>query len=93
MKGSFSDKTKEIMLEAYNWVCATKGCFERVEHFHHILPNTDVNNKLYPLYTQSPFNCFPICSICHMNKPLPEKPPERLIILFEEYLTSLSASL
>jgi 5-methylcytosine-specific restriction endonuclease McrA len=91
MKPGFSRETKEIMLEAYNYVCAWPGCFERVEHFHHIIPNDKVNNKLYPLYTQSPFNCFPICSTCHLNKPLPVKPQERLIKLFEDYLRSISA--
>jgi 5-methylcytosine-specific restriction endonuclease McrA len=79
------------MLEAYNYVCANKGCFNRVEHFHHIIPNTEVNNKLYPLYLQSPFNCYPICSTCHLNKPLPIKPPERLIILFEEWLSEVKS--
>jgi len=85
MKG-FDPKTKEIMLEAYSWMCAMPGCFERVEHFHHVVPDTKINNKRWPLYIQSPFNCFPICSTCHMNKPLPVKPSERLIQLFEDYL-------
>jgi 5-methylcytosine-specific restriction endonuclease McrA len=88
---AFSRETKEVMLEAYSWMCATKGCYEPIEQFHHIIPDDKVNNKLYPLYTQSPFNCFPICIGCHMNKPLPEKPSKRLIQLFEKYLTSLQA--
>jgi len=85
----FPDKTKEAMLEVCGWMCAIEGCFNEVEQFHHIVPNTDINNKLWPLFIQSPFNCFPICSTCHMNKPLPKKPSERLIQVYEDYLSSL----
>ena len=89
IKPTFSVEVKEAMLAAYGYHCAMPDCSDLAEHFHHIVANTEVNNHNWPLYIQSPFNCYPICSTCHMNKPLPCKPSERLIQLFEEYLRSL----
>jgi hypothetical protein len=65
------------------------GCHNRAEHIHHVVPNTKVNRKLYPLYIDSPFNQYPLCSICHEKKPLPPKPTERLLIVYEAYLLRL----
>ncbi len=89
----FSEDLKNKVLDIYGGFCANFNCTNMATEFHHIVPNTEVNQKLYPLFLQSPFNCYPICHDCHMTKPLPAKPPERLIILFEEYLTLLLTSL
>ena len=80
---------KEKLFDAYNWFCAMPGCLNRADDMHHVVPQTEVNRKLYPHYIDSPFNLLPICNVCHMNKPLPGKPGERLIILYETYLASL----
>ena len=64
-------------------------CYNKAEHLHHIFPNTKVNQRLYPLFLNSPFNLLPLCSICHENKPLPPKPGEWLISLYEDWLQSI----
>ena len=78
---------KIALFDAYGWMCAIPDCPNEACDTHHIVPQTKVNKKKYPLYIHSPFNLFPICQPCHMTKPLPAKPPERLVKLYEEYLT------
>ena len=60
---NFSEEVKNDVLECQNWVC--KLCYNRIDDFHHKLPNTSTNRKLYPLYTQSIFNCVGLCRSCH----------------------------
>jgi hypothetical protein len=86
---TFSDKTRSMMLVASNGYCQIKNCYNKVTEFHHIVANTEVNQRLYPLYLQSPFNCFAICNDCHMTKPLPVRPPEHAVACYEEYLQDL----
>jgi hypothetical protein len=57
----FSDQTKRDESEAHNGYCRVKGCLERIHSFHHRVPNTITNRRLYPLFTQSPLNCAGLC--------------------------------
>lgn len=86
---TFSDKTRVMMLVSANGYCQYQGCYNRATEFHHKMPNTLVNQKLYPLFLQSPFNCLPICSDCHMTKPK-IKINESLAAAYEEFLNDLS---
>ena len=81
---------KENIFDAYNWYCAIPGCYDRADDLHHVMPQSKVNVKKYPLFIHSPFNLLPVCHGCHMNKPLPSVPGERLVQLYEAYLASLS---
>jgi hypothetical protein len=92
-EGNFPRHLKECLNEVKGGYCWNEGCNNQATEFHHILPNTKVNQDKFPLYICSPFNCYPICHSCHMNKPLPDIPPERLILLFEEHLKNLQVLL
>jgi len=66
---SFSEETRRSMLLASNGFCqCNPECVETVDEFDHIVPNTKPNNKLFPLFLHSPFNCCPINRGCHQNK-------------------------
>ena len=86
---TFSDNTRCMMLTANNGYCAYPGCFNKATEFHHKFPNTTVNQRLYPLFLQSPFNCMPICNDCHMVKPK-IKIREQEAIAFEVFLQEIS---
>ena len=89
---TFSDEVRVSMLEAsYGYCQCTKHCGRTAEQAHHIVPNTKVNRKLYPLFIQSPFNLRYLNHICHLNKPLPEKPNETTLKVYEEYLQTRGA--
>ena len=63
----FPENIKMAVYEAQNGVCAVEGCLGYIHSFHHCKPNTKTNNKLYPLFTQSIFNCRGVCSEHHTN--------------------------
>jgi hypothetical protein len=86
----FKEDLRAKITKSTGGFCQIEKCVNEATELHHITPNTKVNQKKFPLYLQSPFNCFPICNDCHMTKPLPNKPTEAMVILFEEYLTLLS---
>ena len=86
---TFSSKTRSMMLVASGGYCQIPGCIKKVTEFHHLFANTKVNQRLWPLYLQSPMNCFPICNDCHMTKGLPFKPSIATIAAYEEYLNEL----
>ena len=54
--------------------------------FHHVLPNTKVNRKLYKLYIDSVWNLMLVFHDAHITKPLPKHPPEWKIRLAEGLL-------
>lgn len=86
---TFSKEIRESMFKSSNGYCqCSRLCAKRVTEFHHKFPNTEVNNNLYPLFMQSPFNCLPINTDCHMTKPK-IKIEENLVIAYEEYLCQL----
>ena len=89
---TFSNEVRESMLGAFNGYCqCSESCVMKATEFHHILPNTKMNQKLYPLFLQSPFNCCPINRDCHSSKPK-VKIRENLVIVYEEYLNKLKNS-
>ena len=88
---TFSQEIKEAMGDASAGICqCSKLCGKPAEQAHHIVPNTKVNRKLYPLFIQSPFNLAWMNSVCHLNKSLPEKPNEKTIKVYEDYLGGLT---
>lgn len=68
-KPNFSPEIREMALMASNGYCQVEGCTNTAEDLHHLLSNSKVNNQLFPLFTQSIFNCFPICRKCHVSPP------------------------
>jgi hypothetical protein len=64
-KVGFSAQTRELARRMYGATCCVHGCMEPATELHHALPNTVVNNKKYPLFTQSLLNCRPVCRTCH----------------------------
>lgn len=66
---TFSGEVRQDMLLASNGYCqCSEKCLLTVMEFDHIVPNTKANNKLFPLFLHSPFNCRPINRGCHMQK-------------------------
>lgn len=89
----FPDELKGCLSNASSGYCqCSYDCVEKADSFHHIWENTQTNRAKFPLYIQSPFNMCFINTNCHMTKPLPKKPPERLVKVFEDYLMSLLLS-
>ena len=65
MKPNFSEYTRRLALKMQNGYCMVVGCMNKATDFHHRFSNTKLNNKKFPLFVQSIFNCFPICRKCH----------------------------
>ena len=86
---TFSEEVREARLESCGYRCETWDCFNMAEEAHHIVPNTKVNQKLYPNYLHSPFNLMFLCYGCHHQRALPKKPTEMKLREFEKYLTKL----
>lgn len=55
----------------YNQPCGVCGK-RRTEHAHHLFSDTLLNRKLYKKLLDNPLNLFPVCSICHLWKPIPK---------------------
>lgn len=91
MKNNFSEYVKQTVLDAWNGFCSIEGCYEKADDFHHVWPNTEINQELYPLFLQSPFNCRPLCRKHHDNyssyKEL--KINKNLVRVYEQYLKDL----
>ena len=67
VKKTFSADVRALMLNATNGYCSAPGCASSGLEFHHRVPNTVTNNKLYPLFLHSVFNCAFVCRECHSN--------------------------
>lgn len=77
MKKYFSEETKRLAFSMSAGYCQCRHeCTERATEFHHRLSNTKVNQKLYPLFLQSIFNCLPVHKSCHERKPKTIRPNE-----------------
>jgi len=60
-----------MITEHMTTVCQV--CFKRKsEHLHHLFSQTKWAKKLYPDYIHDSRNLLPVCSICHLNKPIPK---------------------
>ena len=64
---TFPDDVKQAVNEAQNGYCLEQGCLEPIHSYHHKLPNTEANRKLFPLFIHSPFNCAGLCLNGHTN--------------------------
>lgn len=86
---TFSKEVRELASRASHGFCrCSDDCLKRATEFHHMLPNTKVNNNLYPLFLHSIFNCCPINHDCHMVKPK-RKIREADAVSYEEYLKTV----
>ena len=63
MVKGFPEFVRHEVGEAQHWVC--KHCTERIDDFHHMLPNTEVHRENFPLFLNSPMNCVGLCKSCH----------------------------
>jgi len=90
MRPNFSEGVRQGIYAAQNGFCAVDGCLERIVDIHHRLSNTKVNQKLFPLFLQSPFNGEGICRGHHQG---PEKEQfkitEQQARMYEEYLQKI----
>lgn len=82
---------KKRIFETYSYYCAIPDCPNKAQDLHHMLPQTKVNKRNYPLFIHSVFNMIPVCKNCHMSKPLP-KINYRVADLYEWYLKSITRS-
>lgn len=51
-------------------ICAL--CTNRWEHRHHLFSQTKWARKLYGKLIDHPKNIMLLCSLCHLNKPIPK---------------------
>ena len=84
----FSQQVRDLVFRVTHGFCEYQGCCNRATEFHHKVANTKVNQKLYPLFLQSIFNCMAICNDCHMTKPK-VKISDSYAEAYEIYLTDL----
>lgn len=89
MPKGFSIEVQRNILEAQNGYCAVKNCYEVIEDFHHCLPNTKANRKLYPLFIDSPFNCKGLCRPCHINRSHLFRISDKEARMYEDFLRRL----
>lgn len=87
VKGFFTHETKELVHRAQNGYC--KNCTERIQSFHHRLPNTKPNRKNYPLFLVSIFNCVGLCNSCHDRDISQYKVTAGEAQSYEEFLTNI----
>ena len=82
----FNDYTRELAFELSHGFCmCSVECVKKATEIHHKMPNTKVNNNLYPLFLQSIFNACPIARDCHLTKPLPSV-TEKEVRVYEKWL-------
>jgi len=82
---------KEELFEVCGWYCWNEGCNNKADDLHHMLSQSKVNKRKFPLLIHSPFNLVPLCSPCHLNKPLPTM-TERLAAVYEMYLEEITTA-
>ena len=90
-KKNFSDETKQQVHSALNGYCCVKGCYNRIEDFHHRLHNFKSRQEEFSLFLQSVLNCGGVCRECHNNYAI--HPELNITIamaeLFENFLRKL----
>lgn len=82
----FPKELKIQIAEAHNGYCAHEKCHRKVHSIHHRVPNTKANQKLFPLFLQSPFNAVPLCEYCHREFAHFYKISYKVAELFEQWL-------
>ena len=86
-KLNFLIEVREAIFKAQNGFCA--NCLNKILSFHHKLSNTKINQKKYPLFLQSPFNCVGLCDKCHRDFAYKYRISENLAEVYENYLQEL----
>ena len=67
MKKGLPLEVKMEMSDAYCGFCCVKGCVNKIHSHHHKLPQTNYNQKKFPLFINSPFNDAPLCEFHHQH--------------------------
>ena len=62
-KITFSQETRQAVHAAQNGRC--KISVDRIDDFHHRVPNTKANQAKYPLFLNSPLNCVGLSRAVH----------------------------
>ena len=87
---TFSEKVKQAIKSAQNEFCKVPKCHESIDDYHHCLENNKPNNKLFPLFLHSIFNCVGICRGHHQG---PEKEQFKISVkfgyIYEKYLREM----
>ena len=63
----FPEHVIRAVYNAQGGLCAVEGCRNKIVDYHHRKHNTKTNNKLYPLFIPSIFNCKGLCTKHHTN--------------------------
>jgi hypothetical protein len=79
--------TRELVFRLANNFCqCDKDCLKKATDVHHMLPNTIVNKKLFPLFIESIFNLKALNNDCHLTKKIP-RITDREAKIYEEWLS------
>lgn len=62
----------------------------KASELHHRLSDTTINNKLFPLFVNSPFNLVGLCHDCHEKHRHKEKIDEDLAVVYQSYLDNFA---
>jgi len=88
-RSGFPRDVKEMVCQAQHGIC--KCCNKPLVEFHHIIPNTKTNRKLFPHFIDSPFNCAGLCRKDHecANSLFREWLTLDIAIMYEGYLKEM----
>jgi len=67
MKKGFPIEVRIAVTEINNGYCCVEGCLEKATDHHHKLPQSNYNQKRFPLFINSPMNDAFCCSEHHKN--------------------------
>lgn len=80
----------EDIYNSQNGFCCVGNCYEEITEFHHLVHNTKVNRKKYPLFIDSPMNLRGTCQKHHaewtMHSELKGEYINKLALCYENYL-------
>ena len=86
---TFNGEVREQVYAAQHGHC--KLSLDKIDDFHHIMPNTVTNQKLLPLFLQSVFNCVGLSRAIHDSERIYElKITMEQAMLYEDFLASLA---
>lgn len=86
---TFPDHVKNNIHNAQDGFCKVRGCYKDIHSIHHLLPQTKVNIKKYPLLIHSPFNGVGLCEFHHRESAHLYRIDETHAKIYEDYLRSL----
>jgi hypothetical protein len=93
IEGAFSLIVREREYDAHNGYCRIKGCVKKIHSFHHRLPNTKSNRKLYPKFIDSQFNCAGLCDHHHtFHASEAGDITVKEAVIYEQYLEEITKS-